>query len=141
MKSGKKHMLTNDIIADENYTRISFGSETEVMIGACYEERANNEMYFSLGDGLLAETNDGIRASMVVFMELVMRRHCEVEKNHHNIVLKSLTVDHIATPTSNLIRGHSGIVHQNNDAFFMKALLHSNESLVMSGTAVWSFAK
>lgn len=134
-------MLTNNIVMDENYTRISFGSETEVMIGACYEGASHNDIFFSLGEGLLAETHDGVRASMVVFMELVMRRHCEVEKNHHNIVLKSLTVDHIATPTSNLIRGHSGIVHQNNDAFFMKALLHSNESLVMSGTAVWSFAK
>lgn len=132
-------MLTENIIADDKYTRLYFGPEAEVMIGSCYEGECRNEMYFCLGEGLLSGTNDGIRASMIVFMELVMRRHCEVEKDSHDIVLRSLTVDHIATPTSNFIRGLSSIMYQNNNSFFMKVLLHNKENLVMSGTAVWSF--
>lgn len=139
MKTGKKNMHLSSEIASDNYTRISFGEEAELMIGACYEERANNEVFFTLGEGLLAGTHDGLKSSMVVFMELVMRRHCQVEKNYQKIILKSLTVDQISTPSSNFIRGRSGIVHQTNDAFFMKTLLHCQENLVMSGTAVWSF--
>lgn len=139
MKLGKKYMQLISNMANENYTPISFGQEAELMIGTCYEDIAKNHVYFTLGEGLLSGSHYGLRSSMLVFMELVMRRHCEVEKNLQDIILTSLSVDSISTPTSNFIRGQSGIVHQTKDAFFMKALLHSKESLVMSGTAVWSF--
>lgn len=119
--------------------RLSFGLESELLIGACYEKLSNDEMYFTLGEGLFGTDNEGLRASMVVFMELLMRRHCEVNKGKKVLNLKSLNVDYIATPPSNFVRGITGVVHQTQDIYFMKGLLHSQDCLVMSGTAVWSF--
>ena len=133
-------MLLDEQNTENDYKRLSFGLESEVLIGACYEKSENNEMYFTLGEGLFGSDNEGYRASMVIFMELLMRRHCEVTRSVHDMSLKSLNVDYVATSPSNFISGSTGVVHKAKELFFMKALLHSKDSLVMSGTAVWSFA-
>lgn len=132
-------MLMNDISTDKNCKQVSFGSETELMIGTCYERTSRNEMFFSLGEGVLADTNDGSQTSMIIFMELVMRRHCELNNPKNNMVLENLNTNFISTPTTNFILGRTGVVHQTQNTFFMKAQLHCQDILVMSGTAVWSF--